>query len=473
MEERKTVFKAITSGLRSKKSKKNLSPLPNEAVGINPELVEYIASTQSRRDQSLSKWIQQVLLTALLLLVLNFLLFAIPWARPEEASYSPDTFTLWTLPLASFFYIAGNIMFYMTILERKLKHVYFVGLSFLGCVLMTALLPILESGNNVVRFFLVAASALGLAVTLPLAYVLSRPDAQTPHRAVDLRWFMLLVCWNWLAVFIFILYAGAFRVTEGYVRNIVAALFLFLKYIIKQISKYIYKRLNNPDFLHAQLFYVDTLGACLLSVMYVLTGRVLDFFLLVLIDVLFNVNIVLSIVSEATYVQKQLVMEVVRALANYKDDITTAEAMEEVTAVCFTPRLVEMCSKLFFCAITESLIPLALSISNGLVYAIPTCNSKYLTFIGQSSNSDGFGSAVAASIVSSFFHLIIFVLLRLYVTQTTELDVWHVGFVLLARERLTFVFLLLGLCLFFSLNFVVHAGTDTTFAFVYPSFDGC
>lgn len=49
VEERKTVFKALTSGLRAKKTgkaKRNLTPLP----GINPDLVEYIASTQSRRS---------------------------------------------------------------------------------------------------------------------------------------------------------------------------------------------------------------------------------------------------------------------------------------------------------------------------------------------------------------------------------------------------------------------------------------
>jgi len=285
--------------------------------------------------------------------------------------------------------------------------------------------------------------------------------------------FLLVILWNWAVLWLFLLFTVAFFASDSTIRALCAAGFLFVKYLIKRVSKSLTRRLDHPDFLLGEVAFIDMCATCAVFAMLLISDSPTEVFLLVVMDMMLDANISLAIVTEMTDVQRHLTHDLVKTLTNSKDDATGASALQELDSVCYTPRLVDFCGKLFFACTVNFLMNLFLGVTYLMIDVLPSCNWRYFFLLTNLGYLQGYLAGPWYVFISTTLHFFMFLLLRRYLMRTTELDILRMGIALTAGHRLSFLLMALGIAAYFTIIFVDHSGVDPTFQFAWPVVPPC
>jgi len=238
-----------------------------------------------------------------------------------------------------------------------------------------------------------------------------------------------------------------------------------VKYIVKNLTAAIARRLDNPDFAHGTALYTDLAGTCVSTIIFVNVNQIQTFLLLLTIDTGINLKHCLRILQVVSKNQREKHQRIVRSLCvSRRDAQACAAALQELKNEPLTPHLVELCGELYFAELTESVVPLIMGFSAWIVYNYPNCNRRWITYMWQNTESD-FNNGMSYVLLDCAVQLLLLFTLLWYMQFKVNIPIAHVGSAIMNKDKYLFVWTMLGVCVFFFLIFIDHAGVDTAFQF--------
>jgi len=278
-------------------------------------------------------------------------------------------------------------------------------------------------------------------------------------------WVLLMINLNVGSSFLYAFYVALFAYTTGYWQTAVCPLLAIVKMSVKQLSAAIVRHMDNPDFRHGTAMFTDIAGVCVSTIVFVNVTAIQTFLLLVAVDMMINLNLCLGILDQITHSQKIKHQRIVRTLCvSRRDPQACAAALKELKEETLSPDLVELCGDLFFTKITKAVVPVIMGISAWIVYYLPNCNRRWITYMWQNTESD-FNTGMSYVVLDCTIQLMLFFSLTRYMKFKVGVPISHVGLVILGRHKLLFTTMMLGIGSFFFLIFIQHSGVDTTLRF--------